>query len=109
MNYRRGQQPMPKRLTLSDLAELRVNDPRCVCGKERFYTKEAAVSGLSALMARRIIQLGEVSERDVYECHQGYSELGLEIWHLTSNDGYNRNLGVKAKQAERELEKKKTP
>ena len=101
MNYRRGQAPLPPRLTLSRLGELRVNDPRCACGKERFYSEEAARAGLLALMARRIIQLGEVSERDVYMCRQGYLELGEDIWHLTSNDGREKNLAVKAKQEER--------
>lgn len=88
------------------LLALRENDPPCVCGKERFYSEEAAQAALRAIAARRIIQFGEVSERASYVCKQAYYELGVDVWHLTSNDGQERNWAVKAKAVERELEKK---
>lgn len=93
---------LPPRGDLNLLQDLRDNDPKCACGKERFYSKEAAEAGLSALMARRIIQLGEVSEREVYECKVAGRELHESIWHLTSNIGWYKNTSVKEKEAERQ-------
>lgn len=87
---------------LNLLQDLRENDPKCVCGKERFYSQEAAEAALESLMARRIIQLGEVSEREVYLCKMAGRELHDSIWHMTSNVGWHKNLSVKAKEAERQ-------
>lgn len=57
----------------------RWRDPRCVCGKERFYSKEAAEVALKRMAARRLIQYGQLSEKEVYECRQTPG-----VFHLTS-------------------------
>lgn len=84
---------------------LRENDPPCVCGKERYYSEEAAKQGLERLAARRIMQVGEVCERDYYLCKSAYDELGVDIWHLTSNNGFVKNPLVKERVARRKISK----
>ena len=84
---------------------LRQNDPPCVWGKERYYSEEAAQQGLDRLVARRIMQVGEVCERDYYLCKSAYDELGVDIWHLTSNNGFEKNQMVKDRVARRKASK----
>ena len=96
-----GFEPAEYSREVQDLLSLRQNDPPCVCGKERYYSEEAAKQGLERLAIRRIVQVGEVCERDYYLCKSAYNELGVDIWHLTSNNGFEKNPLVKERLARR--------
>lgn len=73
------------------LQATRWRDPRCVCGKERFYSKEAAEVALKRMAARRLIQYGQLSEKEVYECRQAPG-----VYHLTSWDNGAKDPVLKA-------------
>lgn len=67
---------------LKKLHRAKFRDPRCICGKEVYYSQEAAEFALRQINARRIIQCGEPAETAVYECPK---VMGSGVYHLTSN------------------------
>lgn len=85
------------------LQSLKTRDFHCLCGKEVYYSREAAEFALRAINARRIIQYGVPAEREVYECPE---VLGADVWHLTSSERGQKNFGLAGLRAEREEAKK---
>jgi hypothetical protein len=89
------------------LAAAKFRDPHCACGKEVYYTEEAAqfaLKQLNGLTARRIIQYGQPAETAVYECLEVW---GSGVYHLTSNTTRERKQELQALRQERRKETKK--
>lgn len=85
------------------LQATRYRDPRCACGKEVYYSEEAAEFALKQLNARRIIQYGQPAETAVYECPEVW---GSGVYHLTSNATREHKAELMALREEREETKR---
>ena len=84
---------------------LEVDARRCPrCNKVIFYSKAAAMSALQRLVAIRLIEYGQIGEKDVYICHPKFKIDGLPVYHLTSQHNGHVDQELKNKRAEKTWE-----
>lgn len=88
---------------------LEVDARRCPrCNKVIFYSKAAAMSALQRLVAIRLIEYGQIGEKDVYICHPKFrmevDGVSLPVYHLTSQSNGHVDQELKNKRAERAWE-----
>ncbi len=78
------------------------------CNKVMFYSKAAALSALQRLVAIRLIEYGQLGEKEVYICHPKFrvtvDGIDLPVYHLTSQSHGHIDQELKNKRAEKEWE-----